>query len=73
MAVHSPVHTVMPIAVPIAVPIIMHTATRMQTKLEEPIIVNGRPTYRSIPSRRSGFRPVRAAVRRACAVCAQCP
>ena len=30
-----------------------------QTKLEKPIIINGRPTYRSIPSRRSGFRPVR--------------
>ena len=31
----------------------------IQTKLEKPIIINGRPTYRSIPSRRSGFRPVR--------------
>ena len=36
-----------------------HAQCRVQTKLEKPIIINGRPTYRSIPSRRSGFRPVR--------------
>ena len=49
----------MHIAVPIALHMITHNAAYVQTKLEKPIIINGRPTYRSIPSRRSGFRPVR--------------
>ena len=66
MAVHTVMHMTVPIAAPIAVPVIMHIA--MQTKLEKPIIINGRPTYRSIPSRRSGYRAVRAqgAVRAQC-------
>ena len=37
----------------------LNTRYRLLTRLEKPIMVNGRPTYRSIPSRRSGFRAVR--------------
>ena len=37
----------------------LNTRYRLLTRLEKPIMVNGRPSYRSIPSRRSGFRAVR--------------
>ena len=37
----------------------LNTRYRLLTRLEKPIMLNGRPTYRSIPSRRSGFRAVR--------------
>ena len=31
----------------------------VQKQQDEPVVRNGRPTYRSIPSRRSGFRKIR--------------
>ena len=37
----------------------MNTRYRLLKQREEPIIANGRPTYRSIPSRRAGFSQTR--------------
>ena len=31
----------------------------VQKQQDEPVVRNGRPTYRPIPSRRSGFRKIR--------------